>query len=111
MAKSQWKIEFNETGHLEKVGIEIPSFRGKNVTKDILERIRYLDYLISGIKRDQEAYFDSYDHDITEYVGYFKFYFERLENEEVMEKIRVDVGDGLSLNEENYRYIESFLEE
>lgn len=76
-----WRIEFNE----RKEGTT--NYAGLKLTKKILDEIRQL---------DRELYIDKNR-------GYYKFYFEHIKNKEIIEKIRVDIGD---FEKEVFDYLE-----
>lgn len=87
LAKYKWVVEFNET-----VG-DIASFKGKELTKELLEEIKEID------RKEKE---------IEGAIS--KFYFDQIENGEVVQHIRVDIGCGLNANQVFYEYMEEELE-
>ena len=40
-----------------------------------------------------------------EWIGYSKFYFDHIENGEVTEHLRIDVGSGNEYNKSNFEYL------
>lgn len=82
---SYWQIEFNEASGIVK------SYKGQILTKELLKEIQELDKLVYKEKL------------------LYKFYFEKIENGEVLERGRIDLGDG-EVNNEHYQYLLKELE-
>lgn len=81
----KWVIEFNETGE------GIPSYTGQTVTPELLETIK------------------GYDQSLPYEQGYYKFYFDKIQDGEVVVHHRIDIGDGLAVNQDFYDFIEKEL--
>ncbi len=77
----KWVIEFNETGE------GMPSYTGQTVTPELLETIK------------------GYDQSLPYEQGYYKFYFDKIQDGEVVAHERIDVGDGLAVNQDFYDFI------
>lgn len=92
---ARWVIEFNETNLLGNV--EIPSFTGAGLTEELLERIKDYDYRLYLASLNDEG------------EGYYKFYFNKVQDGKVVQQVRLDVGDGLERNEEIYKFLEQEL--
>lgn len=75
-----YRIEFNENDPAHG----LRSYEGEIVTAALLEELKTLD----------NQYFSS--------SGYYKFYFEEVKNGEVVNQIRMDLGDGVGSNNEIY---------
>lgn len=93
--KAEWVIEFNETNLSGNV--EIPSLTGAGLTEELLERIKDYDYLLYLASLNGEG------------EGYYKFYFNKIQDNKVVQQERLDVGDGLERNEEIYKFLEQEL--
>ena len=78
----KWVIEFNETGE------GMPSYTGQTVTPELLETIK------------------GYDQSLPYEQGYYKFYFDKIQDGEVVIHHRIDIGDGLAVNQDFYDFIE-----
>lgn len=76
-----WIIEFNETDE------NMPKFTGQKLTKETIERIM------------------SYETPISLAAGFYKFYFEHHKKGNVIDKVRLDLGDGMLTNREIYDYL------
>lgn len=80
-----WIVEFNEYSS---------DFNGKLLTNELIAEIK---------KIDEEC-----NHKISkgELLGYYKFYFQKLncQNEE-LEQLRIDIGDGFERNKINFIYL------
>ncbi|MBE6161990.1 MAG: DUF3991 domain-containing protein [Streptococcus equinus] len=92
---ARWVIEFNETNLSGNV--EIPSFTGAGLTEELLERIKDYDYRLYLASLNGEG------------EGYYKFYFNKIQDDKVVQQERLDVGDGLERNEEIYKFLEQEL--
>ncbi|SNU07254.1 protein of unknown function [Streptococcus equinus] len=92
---AKWVIEFNETNLSGNV--EIPSFTGAGLTEELLERIKDYDYRLYLASLNGEG------------EGYYKFYFNKIQDGKVVQQERLDVGDGLERNEEIYKFLEQEL--
>lgn len=77
-------IEFNETHEL------MDNYSGRVVTEQMIEELQGHDLLAS------------YDRQ-----GYYKYYFEEYKNGDVIDKFRVDIGDGPETNDEIFKYLKS----
>lgn len=93
--KAEWVIEFNETNLSGNV--EIPSLTGAGLTEKLLERIKDYDYRLYLASLNGEG------------EGYYKFYFNKIQDNKVVQQERLDVGDGLERNEEIYKFLEQEL--
>lgn len=110
--KSRWVVIFNETGYLKALRMDIQNVAGKEVGKGLMWDLKHLDNLIKEVKLKQEMLeLEGRPVPVDEEVlGYYKFFFERVdENGRKLEELRIDVGDGLDVNEELWNYMESFL--
>lgn len=92
---AKWVIEFNETNLSGNV--EIPSFTGAGLTEELLERIKDYDYRLYLASLNGEG------------EGYYKFYFNKIQDGKVVQQQRLDAGDGLERNEEIYKFLEQEL--
>lgn len=93
--KAEWVIEFNETNLSGNV--EIPSLTGAGLTEELLERIKDYDYRLYLASLNGEG------------EGYYKFYFNKIQDNKVVQQERLDVGNGLERNEEIYKFLEQEL--
>ena len=93
--KAEWVIEFNEANLSGNV--EIPNFTGAGLTEELLERIKDYDYRLYLASLNDEG------------EGYYKFYFNKVQDGKVVKQVRLDVGDGLERNEEIYKFLEQEL--
>ena len=87
---ARWVIEFNETNLSGNV--KIPNFTGAGLTKELLDRIKEYDFLLS-----------------SESDGYYKFYFNKIRDDKVVQQERLYVGDGVERNEKIYKFLEQEL--
>ena len=82
-----YRVEFNENDGTMR------NYQGEIVTQSLLEQIKALD---------------------THYIGktsYHKFYFEEVKEGEVVNQLRLDVGDGLQLNASIYQKLEELCDQ
>lgn len=79
---THWIIEKNEG---------LAGYQGRLLTQDLLDEIKTHD---AKMFEDEES-------------GYYKFYFDKVQDDQTLEHIRVDVGDGLEVNREIYEYLEN----
>ncbi|HGI4146267.1 TPA: PBECR4 domain-containing protein [Streptococcus agalactiae] len=93
--KAEWVVEFNEANLSGNV--EIPNFTGAGLTEELLERIKDYDYRLYLASLNDEG------------EGYYKFYFNKVQDGKVVKQVRLDVGDGLERNEEIYKFLEQEL--
>lgn len=77
-------IEFNETD----TELGILSFKGQTITSEILQKMIEFEEVVKKAK-----------------AGYFKFFVEEIINGKIINKIRIDIGDGYQINKEIYDYI------
>ncbi|MCT0449987.1 hypothetical protein [Lactococcus lactis] len=82
------EIEFTET--CSEIGLK--SYTGKKLTLELIKEIQQWDE--SLVNAD---------------LGYFKFYFDEYVNDEIINSLRVDIGDGIRNNQQYYDYLEGFL--
>lgn len=87
-------IEFNETTE----EYNYPSLAGQTLTPNLLEAIKQCD------NRIQIANIQGFK------SGYCKTYFDLYEDNQKVDSIRIDIGDGIELNTTLYRMLEEFLE-
>ena len=87
-----WVVEFNETNN------ELPSFKGKKLTKELLDQFKELDDQYWKINHGSGL--NEYGSPNDQYVGYLKFYFDHIVNGQTTEHVRIDVGDGSFNNKE-----------
>lgn len=80
-------IEYNESGS------DIVSYRGEILTNELLDKIIALD---NTVQMGDE--------------GYYKFFFDVVENGSVTEHNRCDIGDGNEINRDMFSYLRSILE-
>ena len=92
--KDYWMVEFNETDE------HIASYKGKIVTKGLIDEISKLDEEICEYNEIIES-----KKMPGEWIGYSKFYFDHIENGEVTEHLRIDVGSGNEYNKSNFEYL------
>ena len=93
MTNDYWVVEFNETSELVK------DYSNRFVTEALISELMYLD---ERIKKHNNASIDVSGNITDEFVGYHKFYFEHRINGEVVNRIRIDIGDGLNVNRDNF---------
>ena len=72
--------------------IGLKSYKGQTLTPELLKEIQGLDEIIL----------------YSEFV-YFKFYFDEYIDDEIVNHLRVDIGDGIKNNIEYYEYLEEFM--
>lgn len=77
------KVRMNETN--PELGIN--DYEGEIVTPDLIQEIQKLEEIV------------------PENSGYYKFFFDEVVNNEVVDYQRMDVGDGLEANKEMYDYL------
>lgn len=82
------EIEYNEPCY--EIGLK--SYKGQSLTPELLKEIQRLDEIIL----------------YSEFV-YFKFYFDEYIDDEIVNHLRVDIGDGIKNNLEYYEYLEEFM--
>lgn len=81
-SNTHWIIEKNEG---------LAGYQGKLLTQDLLDEIKAHD---AKMFEDGE-------------LDYYKFYFDKVQDDQTLEHIRVDVGDGLEVNRKIYEYLEN----
>ena len=81
-SNTHWIVEKNEG---------LAGYQGKLLTQDLLDEIKAHD---AKMFEDGELY-------------YYKFYFDKVQDDQTLEHIRVDVGDGLEVNRKIYEYLEN----
>lgn len=98
--KDYWMVEFNETDE------HIASYKGQIVTRELINEISKLDEeicehneILESKKMPGEELLPG------EWIGYSKFYFDHIENDEVTEHLRIDVGSGNEYNKSNFEYL------
>src|SRR5699024_1452670 len=79
---THWIVEKNEG---------LAGYQGKLLTQDLLDEIKAHD---AKMFEDGE-------------LDYYKFYFDKVQDDQTLEHIRVDVGDGLEVNRKIYEYLEN----
>lgn len=81
---TQWIVKFNECDEI------VPIFDGQKVTAELLSEIKALDIETTNL------------HD-----GYYKFFFEKIENGQATKKIRFDIGgwDKVEIEHEFYEFM------
>lgn len=81
---TQWIIKFNECDEI------VPIFDNETVTPELLNTIKELDIKTTNLHN-----------------GYYKFFFEKIENGQVTKKIRFDVGgwDKTQIDDEFYNFM------
>lgn len=98
-----WVVEFNE-GH----NMLPRSFIGARVDKVLLDELRNLDddiYL-----HNQKLGNNEYGEMPDDWEGYSKFYFDHVVGGEVIDTVRIDIGDGNEANEELFKGLEDEIE-
>ena len=93
-----WVVEFNE-------GMELieSSYKGRIVTKELIDEIKALDEKIKI--HNKTAGEDEYGNATDKWAGYSKFYFDHIEDGEVTEHLRMDIGDGNESNQRDFEYL------
>ena len=81
-SNTHWIVEKNEG---------LAGYQGKLLTQDLLDEIK---------AHDAKMYEDGE-------LDYYKFYFDKVQDDQTLEHIRLDVGDGLEVNRKIYEYIEN----
>ncbi|HEO3244242.1 TPA: DEAD/DEAH box helicase family protein [Streptococcus agalactiae] len=97
-SKDYWIVEFNEDSNLIQT-----SYKGRIVNKELIDEIKELDKQIKLHNETVEV--DKYGEISDEWEGYSKFYFDHIENGEVTEHLRVDIGDGNEVNGRDFQYL------
>ena len=94
-----WIVEFNEGSNLiEK------NYKGELVTKELLDEIKELDEKIRFHNKTVGE--NEYGELTDDWEGCSKFYFDHYVNEEIVEHLRVDIGEGNEVNEQEFTYLE-----
>jgi hypothetical protein len=78
------QVEFNESNSI----LNIPSFKGQIITEALVDQLQNLENRIT-IGNE----------------GYFKFYFDEIQNGEIINHERMDLGAGLTANQEFYDWL------
>ena len=86
-----WVVEFNETSSKSKYVYQ--SYKGQQLTKELLEEIKQLDSWAS----------------LSSEEGYYKFYLDHVIDGKTVEHVRLDVGYGYQYNQGEYEYLEEQL--
>lgn len=81
-SNTHWIVEKNEG---------LAGYQGKLLTQDLLDEIK---------AHDAKMYEDGE-------LDYYKFYFDKVQDDQSLEHIRLDVGDGLEVNRKIYEYLEN----
>ncbi|MCJ0578153.1 PBECR4 domain-containing protein [Enterococcus cecorum] len=81
-SNTHWIVEKNEG---------LAGYQGKLLTQDLLDEIKAHD---AKMFEDGE-------------LDYYKFYFDKVQDDQTLEHIRLDVGDGLEVNKKIYEYLEN----
>lgn len=81
-SNTHWIVEKNEG---------LAGYQGKILTQDLLDEIK---------AHDAKMFEDGK-------LDYYKFYFDKVQDDQTLEHIRVDVGDGLEVNRKIYEYLEN----
>lgn len=81
-SNTHWIVEKNEG---------LAGYQGKLLTQDLLDEIKAHD---AKMFEDGE-------------LDYYKFYFDKVQDDQTLEHIRLDVGDGLEVNRKIYEYLEN----
>lgn len=84
---TQWIIKFNECDEI------VPIFDNQKVTAELLNTIKELDIKTTNLHN-----------------GYYKFFFEKIENGQVIKKIRFDIG-GWDKTQIDYEFYDFMLSE
>lgn len=93
-----WIVEFNEGSNLiEK------NYKGELVTKELLDEIKELDEKIRFHNKTVGE--NEYGELTDDWEGCSKFYFDHYVNEEIVEHLRVDIGDGNEANKNEFEYL------
>lgn len=97
--KDYWVIEMNECDD------HIQSYKGQILNTELLEKIKGYDNQISLYKLANNTH-EAFEEGS---FGYYKFYFDHVVNGEVVDHLRVDVGDGIEVNHNEWQYLKSEL--
>lgn len=120
--KNGWFVNFNETSKHFK------DMSGSKLNKSVLHKLIGFDKYVGEMKKEvyyweenrfQLGYLseDKYNKLLSNYIKKkkilekndllfsSKFYFELYRNNKVIEKLRIDVGDGLKVNQRYYEHI------
>ncbi|CAI3271813.1 toprim domain-containing protein [Enterococcus cecorum] len=81
-SNTYWIVEKNEG---------LAGYQGKLLTQDLLDEIKAHD-----VKMFEDGELD-----------YYKFYFDKIQDDQTLEHIRMDVGDGIEVNRKIYEYLEN----
>lgn len=93
-----WVVESNELWpFMEK------DYSGKVITKELLDELKKLDERINKL---DTFFMEDKNGEITEFqVGYSKFYFDHIKNGEVIDRLKIDIGDGYEVNEKDFQFL------
>ena len=100
-----WVVEFNETSDLIT-----KDYAGIKLTKELIDEIRELD-VRQQLYNKIVATDENGTVDFDKYQGYSKFYFNHIVDGDVVEHIRVDIGDGETANRSIFAELYSYLDE
>ncbi|MCY3067601.1 MULTISPECIES: ArdC-like ssDNA-binding domain-containing protein [Aerococcus] len=90
-----WKIKWNESSQRYN-----KNYEGQVVNKETLDELVELDTQLQLHNKILGFVDPVNERDMTtQYEGYHKFMFEHIKNEESIEEVRVDMGDGRLVNE------------
>ena len=92
-----WIIEFHERSEAVK------DYTGQKLTRDLLDELSILDEQIHVHNETKGK--DIYDAINDNWLGCFKFYFDHVVNNEVVDHYKIDLGDGEAVNEDSFRYL------
>jgi len=93
-----WVVEFHERSEMV-----LKDYTGQKLSRDLLDELSILDEQIHVHNETKGK--DIYDTINDNWLGCFKFYFDHVVNNEVIEHYRIDLGDGEAVNEESFRYL------
>ncbi|ENY69894.1 Hypothetical protein MBVG_2640 [Mycoplasmopsis bovigenitalium 51080] len=97
-SQDYWIVEGNETW----TDIGVKSYRGKLLTKELVDELKKLDEWVS---KHEECFEDEDGALKAEPIGYFKFYFDHIQNGEITQHLRIDIGNGNEVNEKNFQFL------
>lgn len=99
--KGKWIVEFNETS---SHALLAEDFSGKEVTKELIEKLKVLD---ATVVIHNHSLGHNPDGSLTDdFLGYHKYFFDYVIDDKVIDTIRIDIGDGSEVNKPFFDMLE-----
>ncbi len=95
-----WIIEFSE-GNNEYAGKVLTTELLDEIKKQDQERKEYAD-MVGKLEYEDPSSLDTVDESM---LGYRKFYFEKISNSQVVDRLRIAVGDGNEVNKKEFEFL------